>query len=98
MTSNTGKVPKSPIERLAGKTRKGVPNKQTAQLKDMILRALDGAGGVDYLQERANDPRTAAAFLGLVGKVLPMTIAGDKENPLNLGVTVTFVKPDGKPA
>ena len=98
MTDKTGKVPKSPIERLAGKTRKGVPNKQTAQLKDMILKALDGAGGVDYLQERANDPRTAAAFLGLVGKVLPMTIAGDKENPMNLGVTVTFVKPDGKPA
>ena len=77
---------------------KGMPNKATTQLKELILGALDAAGGVDYLTARANDPRTASAFLSLVGKVLPMTIAGDAENPLNLGVTVTFVKPDGKPA
>lgn len=74
---------------------KGTPNKATAQLKDMILTALSNAGGAEYLERRANDPRTAAAFLSLVGKVLPMTIAGDAENPLNLGVTVTFVKPNG---
>jgi hypothetical protein len=55
---------------------KGIPNKATKELKDMILQALDGAGGVEYLQERAKDHRTASAFLGLVGKVLPMTIAG----------------------
>ena len=61
----------------AGKGRqKGSLNKVTKELKDMILQALDGAGGVEYLQERANDPRTAAAFLGLVGKVLPMTVQG----------------------
>ena len=52
------------------------PNKTTVALKDMILQALDGAGGVDYLQERAQDPKTAAAFLGLVGKVLPMAVTG----------------------
>lgn len=52
------------------------PNKQTKELKDMILGALDGAGGVDYLIERANDPRTASAFIALVGKVLPLTVQG----------------------
>jgi len=55
---------------------KGVPNKSTAALKDMILGALDQSGGVGYLVERANDPRTAAAFMALVGKVLPMTVQG----------------------
>lgn len=55
---------------------KGATNKTTAALKDMILAALDGAGGVEYLQERASDPRTASAFLTLVGKVLPMTVQG----------------------
>jgi hypothetical protein len=57
-------------------SRKGIPNKVTTQLKEMILQALDGAGGVDYLQARASDPRTASAFLSLVGKVLPMTVQG----------------------
>lgn len=62
---------------IAGPGRpKGVPNKNTMAIKDMILQALDKAGGVDYLQERAQDPKTAAAFLGLVGKVLPMAVTG----------------------
>jgi len=55
---------------------KGAVTKVTAEIKDMIRQALDGAGGVDYLIDRAKDPRTASAFLGLVGKVLPMTVAG----------------------
>ncbi len=59
---------------------KGLQNKVTTQLKEMILTALDNAGGAAYLEERANDPRTAAAFLSLIGKVLPMTIQGPGEN------------------
>lgn len=55
---------------------KGMPNKATAQLKDMILTALNGAGGAVYLEARAKDPKTASAFLSLIGKVLPMTIQG----------------------
>lgn len=57
--------------------RKGVPNKVTADLKNMILTALSNAGGAEYLERKANDPRTASAFLGLVGKVLPMTVANE---------------------
>jgi hypothetical protein len=55
---------------------KGMPNKVTAELKTMILEALDNAGGVDYLEKRANDPKTQGAFLALIGKVLPMTVQG----------------------
>lgn len=59
----------------AGKGRKkGVPNKVTGALKDMILQALNGAGGVAYLQRQAKE--SPAAFLTLVGKVLPMQVTG----------------------
>jgi hypothetical protein len=58
---------------------KGAQNKVTVELKDMILEALSSAGGVDYLTERAQDPRTASAFLTLVGKTLPMTVKGPGE-------------------
>lgn len=76
----------------AGKGRpKGSVNKATKELKDMILSALDGAGGVEYLVERANDPRTASAFIALVGKVLPMTIAGDAKNPLAMVAKIELV-------
>jgi len=42
-------------------------------LKDMVLQALDEAGGVEYLVQRANE--TPGLFLTLVGKVMPMQVA-----------------------
>ena len=65
---------------------KGAVNKTTKELKEMILAALDQSGGVEYLVDRASDPRTASAFLSLIGKVLPMTVAGDPSAPLEIQV------------
>jgi hypothetical protein len=72
-----------------GKGRpKGAVNKVTADVKAMILEALHGAGGAAYLQRQADE--SPAAFLSLVGKVLPLdvkasgsftvTITGDDAN------------------
>lgn len=72
--------------------KKGVPNKMTTEVKSMILAALEGAGGVAYLTERANDPRTAAAFLSLVGKVLPLQVTGQDGDAIQHAFRVEFVK------
>lgn len=61
---------------------KGEPNKITAALKDMILGALNAAhedGGQAYLTVQAKENPTA--FLTLVGKVLPLQVAGDDSLP-----------------
>lgn len=71
-----------------GGRQKGTPNKATKELKDMILGALDGQGGEEYLQRVADSH--PAAFLALVGKVLPMQVAGDPDNPIKHAVKVTF--------
>ena len=72
--------PKPPA---AGKGRpKGSANKTTRQVKEMILTALDKAGGAEYLLRQASANPTA--FMTLVGKVLPLQVAGDSENPLVL--------------
>jgi hypothetical protein len=73
-------VPKKSRPQPKGGSRKGIPNKVGVELKDMILGALDKAGGLDYLAERAADPRTASAFLTLVGKTLPLTVKGPGAN------------------
>ena len=65
----------------AGKGRPpGIPNKATKALKEMILGALDQAGGEAYLLECARDPKLAGPFLSLVGKVLPTTLQGAGPN------------------
>jgi len=52
--------------------KKGVPNKNTAALKDMILKALGDAGGVEYLVQQSRE--NPASFMTLVGKVLPLDV------------------------
>lgn len=77
-----GKVPKSDDKRLAnlrkgGGRPKGVPNKNTKALKDMILGALTNAGGEEYLTRQAEE--NPQAFMGLIGKVLPTELKGTGE-------------------
>lgn len=95
MDKVTKSVRKPPAK---GGSRKGIPNKTTKELKDMILGALEASGGVDYLTARANDPRTASAFLTLVGKVLPMTVQGPgPQGEHRFGVVEwRIVRPDTK--
>jgi hypothetical protein len=54
--------------------KKGVPNKLTADLKAMILGALDDAGGQAYLARQAYE--SPGAFMALIGKVLPLQVTG----------------------
>jgi hypothetical protein len=74
MTDETRKVGPSAGNRGKGRL-KGVPNKATKALKDMILGALDDAGGQDYLRRQSIENPTA--FMTLIGKVLPTTINAD---------------------
>lgn len=57
--------------------KKGTPNKNTATIREMILGALDKAGGEKYLLAQAKD--NPQAFMTLLGKVLPTQITGGGE-------------------
>lgn len=56
-------------------SRKGIPNKVTKELKEMILGALDDVGGQEYLARQAEENPTA--FMGLIGKVLPKDVKAE---------------------
>ena len=64
---------------------KGIPNKMTIEVKQMILDALEGAGGVTYLIEQAREK--PAAFLALVGKILPLQLTGEGGGPVQIIAT-----------
>lgn len=63
-----------------GGRQKGTPNKNTGAVKDMILTALSEAGGHAYLLKQAQE--NPNAFMTLLGKVVPMQIGGDANNPI----------------
>ncbi|MBO0358618.1 hypothetical protein J0X19_11735 [Hymenobacter sp. BT186] len=65
-----------------GGRKKGTPNKISSDVKGMVLGALNKAGGEEYLLRQSKENPTA--FMTLVGKVLPTTLAGDKENPVEV--------------
>ena len=77
----------------AGQGRpKGIPNKMTAALKDMILEALSNKGGVQYLEKQADNNPTD--FLTLVGKVLPLQVSGSGSDGQHLvEIRRTIVRP-----
>lgn len=65
-----------------GGRRAGTPNKTTAQLKEAILGAFSEVGGQRYLARVADE--NPQVFCTLLGKVLPMTVAGDADNPVKV--------------
>ena len=56
-------------------------------MRELVLGALDRAGGEDYLVQQAQTNPTA--FLTLVGKCLPTKVEGDAQQP----VTIVVQKP-----
>lgn len=68
--------------------KKGVPNKINADLKNMIIGALSAKGGQEYLERQADENPTA--FMGLIGRVLPMTVNGDADNPVITKVVISW--------
>jgi hypothetical protein len=59
----------------AGRPR-GALNKTTTALKEMILNSLDRVGGEEYLARLAIE--NSSAYAGLIGKVLPTTLAASE--------------------
>ena len=71
------------MARRGGKTGgrpKGTPNRITRSLREMIEQALTQAGGAQYLEAQAQE--NPAAFMALLGKILPLQVTGDAERPL----------------
>lgn len=80
---------------------KGTPNRTTRVLKDAILYAAGVAGGTrekpDLEQFLINEARKKdnRPFMALLGRVLPLTIVGDKNRPLEVLTRVELVAATG---
>lgn len=90
--------PKVGLDRSKTGRAKGTPNKTTKLLKDAILKAAENAGNkvggdglVSYLEAQAAE--NPGPFMALLGKVLPMQIAGDPESPIVHRIERVIVRP-----
>ena len=72
--------------------RKGSQNKNTQEIKSMILAALDNVGGVDYFVTQAKE--NPVAFMTLIGRILPKEIVGEVNGSVQIASsTRTIVDP-----
>lgn len=73
-----------------GGRQKGTPNKDVANIRQMIEDALEMAGGAEYLRRQSGE--NPAAFMSLVGRILPKetTISGPDGGPVQHSINVKF--------
>jgi hypothetical protein len=72
--------------------KKGSQNKNTQEIKSMIMAALDKVGGEAYFVNQAIE--NPVAFLGLIGKILPKEIAAELNGNMNISsITRTIIDP-----
>lgn len=90
-------VEQSRRKKTGGRT-KGTPNKTTKAAKDAIAAAAEGLGGVERLIDWAKeDPLNERAFWSTIyPKLIPVTLAGDEENPLKVVTRVELVPLTGE--
>ena len=74
---------------------KGSGDKISRGVKEMVIAALNGVGGQAYLEEQAvENPK---AFLTLIGKVIPLQVAGALDHTLNVTkIERVIVRPDDR--
>ena len=63
-----------------GGRESGTPNRLTREVKEMVLAALDRAGGTDYLLAQAHE--NPKAFLSLLGRIIPLQVTGKDDKDL----------------
>ena len=75
--------------------KKGSVNKNTALLKDAIIAAAVKAGNkqglIGYLTTQATE--NPVAFMGLLGKVMPLQVEGPNGGPVKIITQIQLVAP-----
>ena len=70
----------------------GVPNKQTKEIKEMLMQSLEDAGGADYFRQLAES--NSSAYASLLGKIIPAEvknqITGADGGPVQHSIKVKF--------
>lgn len=67
-----------------GGRQKGTPNKINSTVKELIMTALNEVGGQEWLVKQATE--NPVAFMTLLGKLLPHTLAGDRDKPVEFAL------------
>lgn len=76
--------------RKQGSPHKIVPGPKSPELRDLVLEALENAGGAAYL-ERVARGKSPAAFLQLVGRLLPNRVEAEVEvKPTTIQIITGF--------
>ena len=67
-------------KKTGGGSRKGIPNKISNSVKEMLLGALDDVGGQEYFRTLALE--NPAAFASLIKHITPREVARKDDEPV----------------
>lgn len=73
--------------RKTGGRVKGIPNKFTSDVRELISCALMKAGGAKYLEEQAQ--KNPPAFMALLGRTLPKDVNLSANGSLKLTISLS---------
>ena len=73
-----------------GGRKKGSINKENKAIREMVLEALDLAGGSEYLYKQSQDNPTA--FISLIAKVMPTQVTGDPNQPIEIKIVREYIR------
>lgn len=74
---------------------KGAVNRVTADVKSMVMTALDHAGGAEYLFMQAYD--NPKSFMALVARIIPSEVKAQVEGKIDIGQLLLQVNREGPP-
>ena len=83
------------LGRKTGGRQPGSLNKVTGDIKTMVVGALAGVGGTEYLMRQAEE--NPAAFMSLVGRVLPLQVTGVGGGAIRIEVITGVPRDDDAP-
>ena len=83
------------LGRKTGGRQPGSLNKMSGDIKTMVVGALAGVGGTEYLMRQAEE--NPAAFMSLVGRVLPLQVTGNGGGALRIEVVTGVPRDDDGP-
>jgi hypothetical protein len=77
-------------QKKTGGRKKGITNKMTKTLKEMLMGSLDAVGGQEYFERQAE--ANPVAYMTIIGKLIPSELKAEIDAKTDSTLTINIMK------